>query len=41
MKVGRPGPVKVPRHGPQAGKSGYPGIQNADRIDPKLMIAGR
>jgi hypothetical protein len=28
--MGRPRPVKVPRHGPQARKSGYPGSQNAD-----------
>jgi hypothetical protein len=30
VKMGRPGLVKAPRHGPQAGKSGYPGSQNAD-----------
>jgi hypothetical protein len=30
VKMGRPGLMKAPRHGPQAGKSGYPGSQNAD-----------
>ena len=32
MKMGRTRPLMEPRHGPQAGKSGYPGSQNADSI---------
>ena len=30
MKMGHTGPLAVPRHGPQAGKSGDPRSQNAD-----------
>ena len=34
--MGHPGPVKVPCLGPQAGKSGYPGSQNADNHSRKV-----
>ena len=30
LKVGRTRPLMEPRRGPHAGKSGYPGSQNAD-----------
>jgi hypothetical protein len=30
LKMGRTRPLREPRHGPQAGKSGYPGSQNAN-----------
>ena len=34
MKMGRTRPLVEPRPGPQAGKSGYPRSQDADRGEP-------
>jgi len=34
VKMGRTGPREDPRHGPQAGKSGDPRSQNAERHLP-------
>ena len=38
VKMGRTGPLMEPRRGPQAGKSGYPGSQDADRHETLLWV---
>ena len=38
LKVGRTRPLVEPRRGPHAGRSEYPGSQNADTGEPKFLI---
>ena len=40
LKMGRTRPSMEPRHGPQAGKSGYPRSQNADSSPPAQGALG-
>ena len=40
VKMDRTGPLVEPRWGPQAGKSGDPHSQNADRVSCGMMYYG-